>query len=179
MIEMLTVIGIILLLAAIVSPIAMSVYDSAERTEVRDEVIRLTAVWDLIKVEDGTYPEPEVGETLTWDPSEVAPGLLNGVISKYNFSISSARLNDQNNFIDVWGDPIKYVKGDYKNRIDKLSKDRLTDNPQDENKPIGDPLVDIAYDSDWNPDNKGGFAYIWSYGGEESDEEQWIYQKRD
>ena len=160
---------------AMLIPLVISAMDDAERNEVRDEVRRLKMIWDEIKLEEGVYPEPEVGNTLTWDATGTKPGLLNNIAEKYSFSISTSRLNDEKQFVDHWNDPIQYVKGDYKNRIPKAAWDDATNKPQDTNKPIGDPTVDIASESDWNPDNKGAFAYIWSYGGEVDNEEAWIY----
>ena len=176
LIELLVVMAIIGVLAAVIIPIVVSSMAQSERSTVRDEVERLTAIWDLIKLEKGVYPTPETDNNLSWDVSDASPGILNGVVEKHGFQISLDRLDDDNHFIDVWGMPIKYVLGDYGNRIDKKSKDPAVDNPQDTNKPIGDPSADIASESNWNPDNRGGFAYIWSYGDNEDDQTQWIYK---
>lgn len=177
LIEVLTVISILGLLAALTIPIIMSGSAKAERVQVRDEIVRLTAIWDLIKLEKGVYPTPEVDNNLSWDVNNKTPGILNGVVEKYNFQISIDRLDEDMHYIDLWGMPIKYVKGDYANRIDKSAWDEATNLPQDTNKPIGDPSTDIAAESDWNPDNKGGFAYIWSYGDNQTDESKWIYKR--
>ena len=176
LIEVLTVMGIIGILAAITVPIILNSTAQAERSTVRDEVERLTAIWDLIKLEKGVYPSPEVDNNLSWDASNASPGILNGIVVKYDFQISLDRLDDEKHFIDYWDMPIKYVLGNYGNRIDKKLRDPAVDKPQDTNKPIGDPTTDIAAESNWNPDNNGGFAYIWSYGDSMEDESQWIYK---
>ena len=175
LVEALIVIAIIGVLAAIIYPLIVGSFSTAQRSEVSDEVGRLTAIWNLIKIDTGSYPIPESDNNLSWDVSGKNPGLLNDVVEPYSFPISLDRLNEDNEFTDMWLDPIKYVKGDYANRIDKKVWDPAVNLSQDTNKPIGDPAKDIAAESSWNPENKGGFAYIWSYGGDKSDEAVWIY----
>ena len=178
LLEMLVVMAIISLLAALLIPLVLSAVENSRRAEVLDNVTRLSAVFETIKVEKGVYPEQEADENLTYDVSKTTPGILNNIVERYNYPISMERVDADLHFIDLWDEPIKYRKGDYANRIAKAARDPSIDLPQDTNKPIGDPSVDIAAESDWNPANNGGFAYIWSYGGDASDQSLWIYQKQ-
>ena len=128
-------------------------------------------------MESGTVPAQQADSNLTYDTSGVIPGILNTIVERHNFSIPMDRLNEDHLYIDLWNDPIKYVKGNYANRIAKDARDPLIDTPQDTNKPIGDPMTDIASESDWNAANLGGYSYIWSYGGNMDDQTQWLYKK--
>ncbi len=177
LIEMLVVMAIILLLAGLLTPVVVSSLHQSDRAEIQNDVSRLSAIWETIKLEKGVYPTPETNNVLTYDPSDSTPGLLNDAVETHNFAIPGDRVDESKRYIDHWGEPIKYVLGNFANRIDKTAWDPAVNTPQDTNKPIGDPTTDIAADSNWNPENKGGFAYIWSYGGALEDENEWIYQK--
>lgn len=178
LLEILTVIAIIGLIAAIIFPLFLGAIEKAKIAETKDEVMRLTAIFDNIKQIKGTYPVPESDFNLSWDPSGDNPGILNQIVEPHNFAISLDRLDSSGHFMDPWDSPFKYVKGNYENRIERSKRDPDVDTPQDTNKPIGNPTTDIASESDWNPDNVGGYAYIWSYGGFPEDSSKWLYKTR-
>lgn len=178
LIELLIVMAIIMVLAALLTPIVLNAMQEADRTAVANDVSRLSVIWEALKLEKGVYPTPEMDNLLTYDPMDVVPGILNSIVDPYDFSISLDRLDENKHYIDLWDEPIHYVLGNYANRISKATWDEAVNIPQDTNKPIGDPATDIAAESDWNPENKGAFPYIWSYGGAMEDESEWIYQKK-
>ena len=177
-------VAIIAVLASLLLPIVVSSQEEMDRAQTMELVQGLQQAMKLEKVVGKGYPYPDrlvapadeaekrVGYFL-YDPSEAKPGLVNKLIDEQGYSFDHGSfLNDDGQVIDAWGAPILYVLGDYKNHEKKTGYD--PDLPKDLNKPKDAGIP--AKDSDWNTEDHGRHAYIYSEGPDQLPE-NWIYYR--
>lgn len=184
LVELLVVIGIIALLAGLLMPIILSSQEQMDEASTLELVQGLQQALKIEKTAGKGYPYPDrltapaneaekrVGYFL-YDPTEKNPGLINLFIDSQGYSFEHGKFtNDDNQVVDSWDNPIHYVLGDFKNHPDKTGYD--SDLPKDLNKPKDADIP--AKDSDWNTQDKGRHAYVYSEGPEQNPE-TWIYYK--
>ena len=184
LIELLVVVTIIAALMAILIPIIAGALNAADRTASLELVQGLEKAVRIHALDSKGLPMPDLPEDPTpgsagervgffvFDRSDQNPGLINEFVGSQKFTIAGEQINDDNVVIDSYGNPIRYIVGDFKNKKGAPGYDPAL--PQDLNKPK-DATVPAA-DSDWNRKDDGKYPYVWSTGpsGEEVD---WIYIK--
>lgn len=171
LVEVLVVIVVILVLVGLLFPAMSLIRRRANVLETEHTINALAQALDAYRLHHGHYPVPENGSTprsgfLTSaiDPSRprLLDQLRNGELFTWN---EDKHLDDQRRLVDAFGGPIRLVIGDNANKSNPaLPKD--SNKPKDANKP--------AAESDWNVEDVGGYAYIYSTGpsGQVAD---WIY----
>lgn len=184
LIELLVVVTIIAVLMAILIPIIAGALNAADRTASLELVQGLEKAVRIHALDSKGLPMPDLPEDPTpgsagervgyfvFDRSDQNPGLINEFVGSQRFTITGEQINEDNVVIDSYGNPIRYVVGDFKNKKSLPTYDAAL--PQDLNKPK-DATIPAA-DSDWNRNDEGKYPYVWSTGpsGEEAD---WIYVK--
>ena len=187
LVELLVVLTIIALLAAMLLPVIMSAQQASDKTASLELVQALEKAVRIYALDSKGLPMPDKPEDPTtgsagerigffvYDPSDQAPGLINDFVGSQKFSISVGdNVNEDLVVVDAWGNPIHYVVGDAKNKIGRPGYDSLL--PQDLNKPKdADKPAD---ESDWNKGDKTKYPYVYSTGNSDDDAD-WIYVKSD
>ena len=185
LIEVLTVVAIIALLATIVIPLATNLLSSAERSKTELSMRAIYSSIELYKQDVGKYPYPDDPKSdvkgtdenldgyLRWAPDGSAnEGLMNQLISLYGYSYDGDEIDlDTGYLIDAWGNPYHFVRGNNANRKDGPNPYDPS-LPHDLNKPKDADIP--AADSDWNSADKNAHIYIYSE-GDMNDPETWVY----
>lgn len=176
LIELLVAVSIIAILAGMLIPAALFIRHRSKVLDAGQTIAGLHMALDAYQLQTGTYPAPDLPDDTTLpldgylatsgDPD--APLALDLLRGRELFVWDPARLDGEGRLLDPWGDPYRYVRGDFANREHGVDLAR----PQDFNKPKdgGRP----AAESDWNTDDRGGFPYVWSTAGG-AEPEDWVY----
>jgi prepilin-type N-terminal cleavage/methylation domain-containing protein len=193
LIEVLVVITIIAMLVGLVLTGIGYISSKAAQQNTIALLDRTHAALEYHQVKRGRYPIqdslPDEDQITEDNQDETVGGFLvdlsntddpttgTQLVDTFGLSISfQDDLDDNGHLIDAWGNPIRYIRGNYENRLSRRAVLPLTDEacqPQDLNRP--DLVAEQRLDR-WNTANRGGYPYIWSIGpnnGLESPEE-WV-----
>lgn len=170
LVELLVVIGIILVLAAIALPVIGAVRNSVRKTQTTSQVQGLYAACEVYAIEDRRHlpPPMEVDLTLrTALGTSLAPRTLD-LLRDRGCQWQSEQLGpDEVNgraLLDAWRRPVRYHPDD--------DMDTVIDKP--------------AAQADWNAKSSEPFSYVWSLGRPSGDDAadaatsnaaNWIYVK--